>query len=310
MPVGRASGYPDYSMSGTNKYIPLLFAGKTLEKFYDSAIATNISNTDYVGEIKNVGDRVVIRTVPNITIRDYVKGGTLTLEYPESPAIEFSINRAKYYNFALDDIDIREMDMNYLDKFSQDAAEQLKIVYDTEILSTVYAQVDSANQGATAGRKSGNINLGATGSPLTLDATNIIQKIIDCGVVLDEQNAPETDRYIVLPPAIAGLIKKSDLWKAEWAGDRESIIRTGKVGRIDRFDIYASNLVSKVTSGGDAGAYHIIFGHKKALVFVIQLTKNEIYRPQNTFANAMKGLAVYDFMVIQPTLMGHLYAKM
>lgn len=305
MPVPRAQGYPDYSYDGGAKYIPILFAGKTLEKFYDASVVTNISNTDYVGQIKNVGDRVVIRTIPNITIRPYSKGATLQLEYPESPAIEFSVNRAKYYNFAIDDIDIKQMDMNYLDKFAEDASEQLKIVYDTEVLGTVYGLVDGANQGSNAGRKSGNINLGSTGSPVVLDKTNIIDKIIECGVVLDEQNVPETDRYIVLPPRIAGLIKSSELKQAYLTGDQQSILRSGKIGMIDRFTIYTSNLLSKDQNDD---AYHIIFGHKKAMVFVAQLTKNELYRPQNTFANAMKGLVVYDFDIIHPTLIGHLYA--
>ncbi len=109
--------------------------------------------------------------------------------------------------------------------------------------------------------------------------------------------------------AIAGMLKKSDLRNASITGDSVSPLRNGYIGNIDRFEIYISNLLSKVTSGDDAGTYNIIFGQKKALVFVMQLTKNETYRPQNTFAEAMKGLAVYGFKVIQPTLMGHLYAK-
>lgn len=306
MPVQRETGYPDYSYDGSSKFIPILFAGKTLEKFYDACIATNISTTDYVGEVKNVGDRVIIRTVPNITIRTYKKGGTLTLEYPTSTAIEFSINRAKYYNFAMDDIDIKEADMDYLDKFASDAAEQLKIVYDSEFLGAVYTQVDSANAGDTAGRISGNINLGKSGSPVTLTSSNIIDKIVDCGVVLDEQNCPQDSRYIVLPAHLAALIKKSDLKNASITGDPKSILRSGYIGMIDRFEIYVSNLLTKNQTDG---AYSCIFGHKRACVFVMQLTKNEMYRPHNTFSNAMKGLAVYDFKVIQPKLLGHLYAK-
>ncbi len=312
MPVGRATGYPDYGF-GVDKpaYIPILFAGKLLEKFYDASTVAAISTTDYVGEIQNQGDTVYIRTRPSVTIKNYVKGGTLELEYPESPAIEFTVDRAKYYNFALDDIDIKEMgkSIDYLEEFAADASEQLKIVYDTEVLGTVYTQVAAQNKGANAGRISGNINLGATGAPLAVSKTNILDVIVDCGVVLDEQNAPQENRYIVFPPAIAGMLKKSDLRNASITGDSVSPLRNGYIGNIDRFEIYISNLLSKVTSGDDAGTYNIIFGQKKALVFVMQLTKNETYRPQNTFAEAMKGLAVYGFKVIQPTLMGHLYAK-
>jgi len=305
MAVPRTAGYPDYTYAGgTNKWIPIIFAGKTLGKFYAASTVANISTTDYVGEVKNVGDTVIIRTVPNITIRDYKKGMTLQLEYPEAPSIEFTINRAKYYNFAMDDIDVKQTDLSWMDKFADDAAQQLKITYDTEVFSTVYAQVDSANQGDTAGAKSGDINLGKTGSPVALTSSNVLDVIVDCGVVLDEQNIPETDRWLVIPPKMAGLFKKSDLKSAAITGDPKSILRSGLIGSIDRFDIYTSNLLHREATG----EYHVLFGHKSALVFVAQLTKNEMYRPDNTFADAMKGLVVYDFKVIQPTAMGHLYA--
>ncbi len=309
MPVPRETGYPDYGFAAGTKWIPVLFAGKTLEKFYDTAIVTQISTTDYVGEVKNVGDTVYIRTVPSITIKDYKKGQTIELEYPESPSIEFTINKAKYYAFAMDDIDIKETDINWLDKFAADAAEQLKKVYDTQVFSTVYAQVDTANKGATAGKISGNINLGAVGAPLTVNATNILDVLVDCAQVLDEQNIPKSDRYIVIPPQIKSILLKSELRNAMIMGDPKSALRSRSLGQLAEFEIYESNLLSKVTAGGDLGTWNIIFGWKGAMVFVMQLTKNEKYRPQNTFAEAMKGLVVYDFKVIQPTAMGHLYAK-
>jgi hypothetical protein len=309
MPVPSASGYPVHSFGQGNQsnWIPVLFAGKTLEKFYAASTVTNISTTDYVGEVKNVGDRVIIRTVPNITIRDYQKGGTLTLEYPDSPAVEFTINKAKYYNFAMDDIDIKETDIDWMSKFADDAAQQLKIVFDTQVFANVYGDVDSHNTGTTAGKLSGDINLGAAGNPVALTKSNVLEVLVDCNTVLDEQNIPETDRWIVIPPRIAGLIKKSDIKDASLTGDPKSVLRSGLIGSIDRFNIYVSNLLSYNTTDK---AWHIVFGHKSSLIFVMQLTKNESYRPHNTFANAMKGLAVYDFDVIQPTAMGHLYAKL
>jgi hypothetical protein len=307
MPIARTAGYPNYEFTGDNKWIPILFAGKTLEKFYERTVVTNISMIDYVGEVKNVGDKVIIRTVPNITIKDYHKGMSLDLEYPESPSIEFSINRAKYYNFAMDDIDVKETDLDWMEKFSADASQQLKIVYDSEVFSVIYGDADTHNQGNNAGKKSNDIALGQAGSPVALDKTNVLDKIVDCNTVLDEQNIPETDRWIVIPPRMSGLIKKSDLKDASLTGDSKSPLRSGLIGSIDRFNIFVSNLLDTTDEAGTP-AYHIVFGHKSSLVFVAQLTKNETYRPQNTFADAMKGLVVYDFDVLQPTAMGHLYA--
>lgn len=304
MPIAKVPGYPDYNVT---KNIPVIFAGKTLEKFYAASTVANISSVDYVGEVREQGDTVYIRTVPNITIKDYRKGQKLELEYPESPYVEFSINKAKYYNFALDEIDIKQFDLKMMDKYADDAAQQLKITQDTEVFATIYADVDDANQGSSAGARTGKFNLGETGSPVTLTKTNILDYIVDCGVVLDEQNRPSTDRFMVMPPHIAGMIKKSDLRNASITGDGKSILRSGYIGDIDRFNIYISNLLPIVDDGGSDCTY-IYFGHKSALVFVTQLTREETYRPQDTFAEAMKGLVVYDFDVIQPASLGVLYA--
>lgn len=92
MPVGASAGTPQYS--GT--FVPELWSGKLLIKFYAATVLAAISNTDYEGEIKNVGDKVIIRTVPDITIRDYTKGQDLIIERPESPNVELDIDKAKY----------------------------------------------------------------------------------------------------------------------------------------------------------------------------------------------------------------------
>ncbi len=315
MPVPRAAGYPDYSYRGPGDpgaaWIPIIFSGKLLEKFYKKTTMTNITTTDYIGEIKNKGDRVVIRTVPSITIRDYRRGGTLQLEYPESPAVELTVNRAKYFNFAMDDIDVNFTDINWLDKYADDAAQQMKIVIDREFFEDIIAYPDPANVGANAGKETGLYNMGEAGSPVTLDKNNVLDFIVDCGSVLDEQDCPDEDRWIVLPPAVYNIINKSDLKDASFAGTGKSILLqggfTGKM--IDRFYIYQSNLLPKVTSGSDAGAFYIPFGRKGSIVAAMVFQKVERYRPDNTFADAMKGLAVYDWSVLYPQHFGFLYAR-
>ena len=99
--INAAAGTPQYS--GT--FIPEIWSGKLLVKFYEATVIAAISNTDYEGEIKNQGDKVIIRQVPDITIRDYVKGQSLQIERPEAPNKELPIDRAKYFNFICDDID-------------------------------------------------------------------------------------------------------------------------------------------------------------------------------------------------------------
>jgi len=311
MPVPRVSGYPDFTTKVGADFpgsarIPILFAGKLLEKFYAKTCISQIATTDYVGEVKNVGDRVVIRTLPNVTIKDYKKGMTLELEYPDSPAIEFTINRAKYFNFAIDDIDVNQSDLSWIDKLADDAAKQLAIAIDTEVFATIYTKAHPDNQGTKAGAKTHMFNLGTATNPLVVNKSNVLDVIVDMGTVLDEQNVPDDDRWIVLPPVIMGLINKSDLKSAWFSGeDKALILKGGFTGHmLDRFNLYNSNLLYSFTNSDGKLCYYIPFGRKNALVYVAQINKTERYRPHNTFADAMKGLCVYDFDVINPKAFG------
>lgn len=289
--------------------IPEIWSGKLLVKFYDATVFSDIANTDYEGEIKEQGDTVHIRTTPSITIRDHKMGQALVSEAPMPELVDLLIDKGKYWFFTSDDVQKHQSDYNYVDDWTRDASEQLKISIDTGILADIYADVDSANAGATAGRKSGSFNLGATGSPISLSKTNVIDYIADMGTVLDEQNIPETGRWIVMPPWAINLIKKSDLKDASLAGDGTSIMRNGRIGMIDRFTIYSSNLLA-ISSDGGSNVTNMVFGHKSALTFASQLIKNEgPMRIEKSFGDYYRGLQVYGYKVIKGTAMGHFYAK-
>src|SRR3954464_12724972 len=99
-PTGAATPTPAYS--GT--FIPEIWSGKLIEKFYASTVLAAISNTDYEGEIKNKGDRVKIRTKPPISIHDYQSDGLLGLDRPTGGSVELYIGNGKYFSLILDDV--------------------------------------------------------------------------------------------------------------------------------------------------------------------------------------------------------------
>ena len=76
-------------------FIPEIWSGKLVEKFYNSTVLAAISNTDYQGEIKNQGDTVHIRTKPTITINDYRADGELSLERPVGGTVDLVTVRPK-----------------------------------------------------------------------------------------------------------------------------------------------------------------------------------------------------------------------
>lgn len=303
MSLATDTGHPQYA--GT--FIPEVWSTNLLVKFYRHTVFGAISNTDYEGEISGYGSKVYIRTVPSITIHDYVKGQDLQIETPESDNVELMIDKGKYFNFKVDDVDKYQSDLELMSLWSDDAGQQMKIQIDSDILADIPADADPANAGATAGAISGDIDLGATGAPVSLDTTNVVDYITYLMQVLDEQDVPETDRAVVLPAWACNRIKRSELKDASLAGDGTSTLRNGRVGMIDRATIYHSNSVSKVTDGTDS-VYNIIACHKSALTFASQFTNMETIKSEKSFGDLVRGLNVFGYEVIKPEAMAHLYA--
>ena len=296
MAYAVSPGRPNYS----GNFIPEIWSGKLIENFYDATVLAAISNTDYEGEIRQYGDTVNIRTTPEITIRDYVKGQTLTVENPDKPKIQLVIDKGEYFACVEDDVDKVQSDINLMDTWSKDASERMKIKIDQRVLTDILPGIAATNKGASAGEQSASFNLGTTGAPLTVTkdgaggTTPVVDLLVDLGTVLDEANAPEQSRFVVIPAKMAGLIKKSELKDASLTGDGTSIVRNGRLGMIDRFTVYVSHNLNV-----SSGKYSIIAGHKMGFTFASQMTNMETIRSETTFGNIIRGLQVYGYKVVK-----------
>jgi hypothetical protein len=302
-PAGSLTPNPVYS--GT--FIPVLWSTKLIEKFYASTVLAAISNTDYEGEIKNKGDKVVIRTKPTIAINDYLADGLLAVQRPSAPTVELVIDKGKYFNVILDDVMEVQSDLNMMNMWSDDAAQQFKIVIDTMVLSGILGQGSASNRGTAAGAITANVNLGVTGTPIQVVARNpaatagkveIVDLLVRLGQVLDENNIPEVGRWVVLPAWIAAQIKMSELRDAALTGDSVSILRNGRLGMVDRFTIYVSNLLPHGSGGLAAGEWVIYAGTQHALSFASQINKVETLKSEMTFGQLLRGLQVFGYKVL------------
>lgn len=292
------------SMSG--KYIPEIWSGKTLMKFYQTTIFGDIANTDYEGEITKHGDTVKIRTIPDMVIKDYVVDMDLEYTKQEGAVIDLLIDKGKYYAFPINDVERMQSDIAFVEKWTDDASQQMSIKIDRDILADIPADAAAENSGATAGKISASYNMGATGAPLQVTKTNILEVIVDMGSVLDEQDIPQSDRWLAFPAAFCGLIKKSELKDASISGDGKSILRNGLIGSIDRFKIYSTNNLSFTTDSGHS-VCNTMAGHISALTFASQLVKNEVIPNPKDFGELARGLQVYGYKVVQEKSLVHGY---
>ena len=305
-----APGNPDYASNSASRWIPQIWSSKLVGKFYKETVFAAISNTDYEGEIKNKGDKVIIRQTPEISIFDYQSGMDLNYSTYESTTIELDIDRGKYFAFPIDDVQKKQADVNYLNAWSTDAAQRMKIVVDRDILANIFVGCNSYNKNASAGKESGLYNLGASTAPVGIDKTNVIEYIQMTAAVLSEQNVPESQRWIVIPGWMAFLIKTSDMKNADMMGDDKSLIRSGLIGSIDGYRIFQSNNFTPVadTVGGVAcTAYHVPFGHPSGLTFAAQMSKTETLRNPKQFGDLIRSLMIYGYKLIRPESVGDLY---
>ena len=311
------------STSYSGAFIPTLWSGKLLAKFYQNTMLSEIANTDYEGELKNQGDTIRIRLAPSININDYEVGSNLSYEVPTPIYQDMQVNKGKYFGVQVNDVLAYQSDMDLMNMFTEDAAKQLKIAIENEVFYNNFVTEGpaSANEGATAGAISAAYNLGTDTTPVDQSsAANVLNAILRMSSVLDEQNVPEDGRFLVISPYDRHLLMQSNIAQAYFTGDSSSIVRTGKIGMLDRFTVYVSNLLPRGEAGkalvpalsatstgatvSNAKARRLmVAGTKAANSFAMTVNKTEPLRNQTDFGDIVRGLAVYGRKVVKPEAM-------
>jgi hypothetical protein len=320
-PVVTAGAF-DTNPSYSGTFIPSLWSGKLNVKFFANTILSEIMNTDWEGEIKSQGDTINIRIAPDIAISDYAgAGSTLSVQTPTPATVVMQINKAKYFSVQTNDVLAQQADLDMMNMFTEDAAKQMKIAIEDEVFfnSFVNEGPTAANKGATAGARSAAYNLGTDTTPIDQTTPdNVLQTVLRLSATLDEQNIPEDGRWLIMTPYDRHLLMRSNLAQAYFTGDQSSTIRTGKIGMIDRFTVYVSNLlprgangkalVSGLTSTASGATLTnakdrrlMVAGTKASCAFASQIVKTEPLRNQTDFGDIVRGLQVYGRKVVKNT---------
>ena len=170
----------------------------------------------------------------------------MTMENPESPSIEFNMNRANYFFFGLDKITLKQMmdGKDYMNRCSADAGQAMNTSIGQEFMDDVYNKGAAENKGASAGVESGNINVGVSGTPIVCTPASILKYVIAAEIICDEQNMPDDNRFITLPSIARGVLQYSDLKDISFVGCTEYELRHGLLNKpIGKFKVLISNQV-------------------------------------------------------------------
>lgn len=280
-------------MSVTN-FIPTIWSARLLRHLDKKHVYANLLNRDYEGEIKNFGDTVKINQIGDVEIKDYTRNQDI--EAPDDLSgkqLMLTIDQAKYFNFAVDDVDNAQTNPKLMDKAMQRAGYGMNDVTDQFAANLLYVGVDAANI------------LGTDDSPIVPTADDAYDALVDLSTLLTEANVPMDGRWAVIPAWYHGMLLKDKRFVGNGTDYNKAILEGGEVGVAAGFRILLSNNVPNTTGT----KYKIIAGTNEAGSYAEQILKTEAYRPEKRFSDAIKGLHVYGVKVLQPKCLAVLTAN-
>ena len=266
-------------MAITN-FIPTIWSENLYEQLDKHYIAAANCNRDYEGEIKSKGSVVKICGVGAVNISDYTKNTDMSDAQTLSDTVkELAINRAKYFNFQIDDIDRAQCSPKLMTSAMKIAANALANEADKYIFSLH----------TEAGKKIRVNNEDAR--------TNILEYFINAITELRNNGVSDMNEVVIeISPDVASLILKA---KINLAIDSGETLDSGCIGKLMGCKVFVSNNVT-LEDYGDNYNYFCLVRTKRAIAFAEQLSEIEAYRPEKRFSDAVKGLHLYGAKIIFP----------
>lgn len=315
-----------------DSFIPEVWSARLLEHLDKLHVYAGLMNRDYEGDIRAFGDTVHINQLGAITIRDYNGSDIADPEELDGTQQNLVINRAKYFNFQVKDIDNAQSNPKLIDSAMQRASYGINDEIDRYLAALLVDGCASANV------------LYDAAHAVTPTASTAYDYLVDLGTVLSENNVPMLGRWAVVPPWYHALLLKDERFVGNGTGYNQAVLQGGVVGEAAGFQIHLSNNVPHVYSKtsdesvnsaktyyvldasgvylpvaspktADLGDYYeqgsaqqLIAGTSAAGSFAEQLVELEAYRLEKNFSDAVKGLHVYGAKVVQPTALAVLCA--
>lgn len=273
-------------MSKATSFVPTIWSARALQALDKSLVYGQLFNRDYEGEIANVGDTVKIGTIGDPTIKDYTVEGEIDAAERVSVADQtLTIDQAKYYNIAVDDVLALQSNLPLLDEAASRAGLKLSDVCD-QYLGSVLAAAGTANT-----------DLGNTESPVEIaSAGTAYELLVHMGRNLTKADLAKTGRMVVVSPEFEAMMLLDSRFIAVGTSESDARLAEGAVYKAAGFTILVSNNVPVDSNGHQK----IIATSNTQGTFAQQILKTEAYRPEKGFSDAIKGLHVYGAKTLRP----------
>src|SRR5690606_29399200 len=223
------------------------------------------------------------------------RGSEITFDDLDTTDQELLIDQANYFAFLVNDGDKVQAKGDLGGPALERASLKLRAASDTYAGSLLKAGAASANQIGRVKVVSGGTQMAGAGQITAYDL------LVELGLKLDNQDAPEEGRYVVVTPEFLAATRKDDRFVRVDASGTSEVLRNGLIARAAGFDILKTTAVPTVGgSGADKGDRVIIAGVPGAFTFANQIVKTEAGRVEKGFDDFVKGLNVYGAKVTIP----------
>ena len=282
MAFSTAGGYGNLP---NGNFSPVIYSKKVQAAFRKTSICEDITNNDYFGEIANFGDTVRIIKEPEITVREYARGTTVTPQDLDDEDFTLVVDQANYFAFKIDDIEEAHSHVNFESMATDRAGYRLRDQFDQDVLGYLSGFKQTALHGTpntvrVAGDKAGTDPVSAAANGLLASMLVARNSFVSAGAatdsiathpdgstgeatplgvlnrmarLLDQQNVDRDGRWLVVDPVFLEQLndENSKLLSNDFSTDRKDILRNGRVmdGLIRGFRIYLSNNLPSVGTG-------------------------------------------------------------
>lgn len=265
-------------------FIPELWAEKIQRENEKMLVLAKLCNRQWEGELKKKGDTVHILGIGQPTIGDYDGTSITAPETLSDTTIPLVIDKAKYFNVLVDDVDRRQAAGDIMEYILAEASEALAVQEDSDIAACISAGVTTPNKKEVA-------SVTAAGET---SARRYLQK----AKTMLYKNGVKKNAEIVAVVS-PDFLERVEIEVENLETDNKKTATNGFVGKTSGISLYLSNNVHTV---GEAGAEkeHIYVMTRRAVAHASQINEVKAYAPEDLFADAVKGLNTYGTKVVRP----------
>jgi hypothetical protein len=125
-------------------FSPVIYSKQAQLAFRKASTVAAITNSDYFGEIANMGDSVKIIKEPEISVSSYARGTAIAAQDIADADFTLVVDKANYFAFKMDDIEEAHSHVNFMQMATDRAAYRLRDQYDQEVLGYLSGYKQSA----------------------------------------------------------------------------------------------------------------------------------------------------------------------